>query len=545
MTEEPAAAERQPGVEISVGTLAWIAAGTVFVALRLAGVMSIPIGGVELEHLSGAWQAHAGNADGRFVPTLFQAIVAGTFAFTSSEAPARALALLASCSVPFALYRLRAQYGEAGAMAVLLLLAFDPITLLLGSTAWAGALDLPLVLWLLVLMHQLERPSWVFAVAGFLVATAGPLVLPLVVGFALVRLFRQHYSARQSALCTGGGVLLGLVLAATGFGTGLQDPVLPPILALAHGFEANLSTESTGFLALAYSAPLIALGLAAAVYRATECWREETWPEDTAALLVSAALALAWVLLAAGSHDPAPLGAAAIPLALLLGRELPSWLARLRTVDWRYAAPALAGMAAAALIAEAYTVDWARIDRVGKDRDQLIVTGLVIAAVACGGILASNRRTAAALFLPVGAVAAFLMLTGATNVAFGGPNEPLPSPISTIQGREIRDIALETRAAQRGLIVIHADFEQEATWPFRDSGDLVFASRVPPDASVLVWPATEPAPEGFAILDGQWSLEEQRTGPDGGFLDYLRWLTNRNSLKNTPVPVTVYLRTTP
>ena len=145
----------------------------------------------------------------------------------------------------------------------------------------------------------------------------------------------------------------------------------------------------------------------------------------------------------------------------------------------------------------------ARLARVGEDRTSHI-TG-------CDrrnrlrGIRPSSRRTAAALLLPAGVVASFMMISSASNVAFGGPNEPLPSPISTVQGREIRDIAIEARSAQGGLIIIHADFEQEATWPFRDSGELVFASRVPPDASVVVWPITEPAPEGFAVLDGQWS----------------------------------------
>jgi hypothetical protein len=135
------------------------------------------------------------------------------------------------------------------------------------------------------------------------------------------------------------------------------------------------------------------------------------------------------------------------------------------------------------------------------------------------------------------------MVSNASNVAFGGPNEPLPSPISSVQGREIRDIALQARDQQGGLIVIHSDFEEDATWPFRDSGRVVFASRVPADATVVVWPATEPAPAGFAVVEGRWAFSETRPGPDDGFLDYLRWLTNRNVLTNTLVPVAVYLRT--
>jgi hypothetical protein len=136
------------------------------------------------------------------------------------------------------------------------------------------------------------------------------------------------------------------------------------------------------------------------------------------------------------------------------------------------------------------------------------------------------------------------MLSGASNVAFGGPNEPLPSPITTIQGAELRDIALQAREERGGLIVIHSNFREEMTWPFRDSGDIVLATSVGADATIVIWPSTEPVPEGFSVLDGQWGFLEIRHAPDGGFLDYLRWLSNRNSLRNTFVPVAVYQRTT-
>ena len=39
-------------------------------------------------------------------------------------------------------------------------------------------------------------------------------------------------------------------------------------------------------------------------------------------------------------------------------------------------------------------------------------------------------------------------------------------------------------------ILVHADFEDEMTWPFRDSGEILLASQVPPDASVVIWPTT-------------------------------------------------------
>jgi hypothetical protein len=311
------------------------------------------------------------------------------------------------------------------------------------------------------------------------------------------------------------------------------------------GFDATWAGESTGYLAVLYSGPLIALGVAALAYRAYECWSEQEWPSEVVFLASAFAISLAWVVVSGGADDPVPLAAADLFAAILLARELSGVLALWQRVDWRATLLPLAGLVVALFVIEAYVVDWARIDRVGRDRDQVIVTGLVIAVVACVGLLASSRRTSAALFVPVAILAGLQTFSGAFGVAFGGANEPLPSPISTVQGREIRAIALDTRKTQGGLIALHTTFEEASTWPLRDSGDLVVTNQVPPDASVVIWPATEPAPEGFSVLAGTWSLLEERHAPDGGFLDYLRWLSNRNSLINTFEPVAVYLRTAP
>ncbi|HNO65385.1 MAG TPA: hypothetical protein PKK39_03495, partial [Tepidiformaceae bacterium] len=68
MPESPARGPR----EVSLGALLWIGIGAVFVLVRLAGVLSMPVGGAELDALSGAWQAHEGHTGVRFIPTLFQ-----------------------------------------------------------------------------------------------------------------------------------------------------------------------------------------------------------------------------------------------------------------------------------------------------------------------------------------------------------------------------------------------------------------------------------------------------------------------------------------
>ena len=140
--------------EVSVGTLLWLGLGALFVFTRLAGMMSIPVGGAELDALSGAWQAHDGHSDSRYIPTLFQGVTALSFSFTTSETPARVLALLASLSLPVALYRLRLTFGEVAMLGALLVLALDPAAILFGSTASASGFDIAVALWLLVLANE-------------------------------------------------------------------------------------------------------------------------------------------------------------------------------------------------------------------------------------------------------------------------------------------------------------------------------------------------------------------------------------------------------
>ncbi len=544
MTLPSVIGERPREFEVTAGQLIWFLLGTVFIGIRLAGLLSLPIGGAELDSLSGAWQAHAGNADDRFVPTLFQALTSWSFSLTTSEMPARLLALAASCSIPFAVWRLRPTFGETGAMTALLVLAIEPFSVLLGATAWVGAFDMALVLWLMVMANEDGLPDWSYGIAGFATATAGPIVLPAVVGFAAVRLFQQDYPPRDRILWTAGGAVLGGLIAATGFGHGFQDPTLPPIAAFARGFDAPWSTESTGSLFALYGFPILGLGVLAGAFHAYECWRDERWPQESVSLFAVGGLSLAWLVVSWGSSNPAPLAAAAIPAALLTGKVAPSVFEQFGRVAWTYAAPAVAGFTFLALVAGAFVVDWARIGQVGGTRDKLIVIGLSIAMLAFAGLLLSSRRTAPALVAPFAGAALLLAMSGSANVAFGGPTEPLPSPISAVQGREIREIALMAREEQGGLIVVHSDFENESTWAMRDSGTVVYASRVPADATAVIWPVTLPAPDGFAVVEGQWSFEEIRNGPDGDFLKYLRWLTNRNILKNGSVPLAVYLRTT-
>jgi hypothetical protein len=230
------------------------------------------------------------------------------------------------------------------------------------------------------------------------------------------------------------------------------------------------------------------------------------------------------------------------PLAILLGPQLVRALSATTGADWRLARILIPVAAVFVLLALANMVDWARSGEVGGGDEQFRVAAFC--AVALGGlaIVASSRRSLPALLAPLGAVAVLVLLPGAFGVALAGEQEPLPSPLSTPQARDLRDIALQAALDNDGAIVIHSSLREDATWPFRDSGDVVFASRVPPLAAVLVWPASAPRPDGFSVVEGNWALTREMDPPTSGFLDLLHWYVDRNTLAVSPAAVAVYTK---
>jgi hypothetical protein len=133
-------------------------------------------------------------------------------------------------------------------------------------------------------------------------------------------------------------------------------------------------------------------------------------------------------------------------------------------------------------------------------------------------------------------------LSGGLGVGLSAGSEPSPSPYLTGQAHELRDIALQTAAANHGTIVVHPDLADDVTWPFRDSGTIVVASRVPGDAAIVLWPAGQPAPSGYTALSGDWALIGDVQPPTADFLTYLRWIANRGTAKNNSEPIAVYLK---
>jgi hypothetical protein len=195
-------------------------------------------------------------------------------------------------------------------------------------------------------------------------------------------------------------------------------------------------------------------------------------------------------------------------------------------------------------LAGAFLVQWARLGRVGDANEKLLVAGFLVLAASCLGYVAANRTALPTLLVAVFAVAVIPLMSGAFGVAAGSRHELLPSPSSPKQARELRAIALEYVATSPGEIVVHSSLQQDITWPFRNSGTLLVATRVPDDASVIIWPAAVAAPTGYAPLAGDWNLELKPSAPPNDFLKALRWFTNRNSLPIAPTAVAVYVKET-
>ena len=542
---EPQLPVRSGRRDVSVHAIAWVLVAVLFGGVRLAGVLSIPVSGAEIDGLAGAWQAHAGNTDSRFAATFFQAVMTLFFEWSTSEVPHRTLALLASATIPLGVYRLRPVLGEGGALATLLLLAFDAPGVVFGTTATPSGFDLALAVWLLVLLFERNAPLWAWGTAGFLAATSGPVWLPLAAGIGAVRLIRQEYPSRPVAGAAVGGALIGVMAASLRFGLGWDGLRVPPLDLFAAGFDEGWSTEPTGYLAVIYLAPAILGALGVLAWEAYAAAGGARFTPTRIETLAWAGVAGAWVVAAAGEHTAVPLAGLSLPLAFVLGPAVARGVSALWDADWaqaRYAVPAILGGLA---IAAMFLLQWARSGRAGDGGEQLAVGGMMVVVAACTVWLAMDRGSRPALLLPAAVVLLLPAAAGLSGVAFGSPNEPLLSPVSPLQAREIRDVAIKARAEQGGVIVVHPRFEELVTWPFRDSGELVIASGDVPGAVAIIWPDDLPAPQGYSTLDGRWTVLEERRGPDAGVLDYLRWLANRNTLPVGRVPVIVYLKAKP
>jgi hypothetical protein len=437
---------------------------------------------------------------------------------------------------------LRPLLGAAGALLALLLLSFDAVGVSVGAGASAMGFDLAIAAWLFVLLTRATVPGWGWALAAFAVATAGPIAIPLVAAATAATQLRGERLTLASLAWLTGGTVAGIAFTTLRPGLGPERLAIAPVALFGDGFEHRWSTADGLDLLFLASWPIVLGGLVAAGWRGQEAWLTGELDRRTRLLLLWFAFAFGWFVTALPAHDPTPLAAVTLPSCLLLGPALARAAAAVRDADWTYARYLIPFAAVCLAIAAFFVGDWARLGRVGDTADKLVVTGLMLATLAALGVALLDRASSPTVLGVLVPVAAIPLIVATSTIAFGAGDAPLPSPRESPQGRELRDIALQSTASSGGSIVIHPDFADELTWPFRDSGNVIVASRIPLESGFVLWPASVPPPEGFAPLEGQWSLIQEVEPPTGGFLSFLAWYTNRYSSTITSEPVAVYVK---
>lgn len=521
-----------------------------FVALRFAITWQAPVGGSELFGLSGAWQATVGDAgDERFVPTLFQAMSAVLLAFRNDELLPRLLALVVTLTIPMAFHLLRPVLGLGAAMVSLLLFAVDPVNIWLGVAASPAAFDGAITIWLLVLVTRPFRKEGLrgiaFAGGGFAAATGGALLLPFVFAVVTDALLRRSALSWKVIAPLGAGAIGGIVLASAGFGYGWQGLTIPPFESFAHQFDADGASPVARDLVLLYGWPVLAF---AAVAVAFVAWEHKTAGQPLGShlrlLFVWFAVSVLSLFAANAAHSELPIAAATLPACFVVASAVAPALRTFHGQDWRIAGTGVAVMLLLLTLIAAIVVDWARQEEIGAAggvaRVLILAAGMAVAAA----FLLRFRALAPSLVLVPTVVFAVAVLPGAVNVGLSGKHEPLPSPLSASQARNLRDIAVAAREEHGGLIVVHDDFREAITWPFRDSGTIVLATNIPPDATFLVWPAGVPQPEGFDSLSGEWALQRTIEAPTSSVLDVLHWLSDRNEVEVSRLSIAVYMKQT-
>ena len=536
MSSLPSGSGAKPSHFVTPRDVAWLSAVAAFVGLRLLAALNLPVFGAELAHLSGAWQASIGVDDPRFVPTLFQSLSALLLEASSSETVPRLVAVAVSCSIPVALWAHRSELGHDGALAILALLAIEPLSITSSATASAVALDSAVAVWVLLLLSARHARVPALTASGFAAAVCGPAVLFVVLSWFVVA--GRGQGARPPILVLA-GFGLGIAAASVGFGYGPVTPVVPPFDLIAAGSEQGWSTGTTFDLTLLYSLPLLLAGVVAIppalrrrspVVRLTLCWT---------------ALSLAWLPFSMPDHNPASLSAATLPLCIVTGFMAPRAARSVVRAPWPQAGVLLAGAAVLLLLAWAILADWARIERTGSATEQARLAIFLTLATLLLAVLALRPAFRSALLAPLALVVVALLVPGAVGIAAGGASEPLISPYTAGQARDLRDLALDRRHVSGGSIVVHPSLQESMTWPFRDSGTVAVASIIPPTAAIVLWPASEPAPEGFVVVDGGWALTRTIRAPTADLLDSLHWFLDRNMIASRGVPISVYTREQP
>ncbi len=531
-------------VYIPMLALAWVAAGLLFELLRLGIIWHAPVGGAELVHLSGAWTARVGAPDDRYVPTLFQAITTLFLHWSDSEVPARVLAYVSTATIPFGVFLLRRQLSDAGAILALVLLSLDALAIEMGSSASAMGFDLAVTVWLFVALAR-GVPWWCWAPIGFAVASAGPIMLPLVGAAIGVALVRRAYPGLLALSAGAAGVVAAVIVSTLRYGLGLDGLRIAPFQLFADAYSQAWTTGTTFDLFLIYAVPIVVAGMVAggfALFRLLAGADEDDGSQTRILLLAWAGIALLWLVSSFGSHSTTSIVAVTTPCAFLVGPGIVRAVNAMVHADWQIARFVVPAVLFLGLFLATIGAGWVHNNDVPGAFPIIIIAIIIIGGLACWWWLRTTPDASPALWVLPIVVAAFPLVSGALGVSFSGVGQLVPSPTSPQQTRELRDILLADLKQNGGQLVVHPGLWDDLTWPLRDSGTVVVSTRVPATAGAVIWPSDATKPDGLNPLQGQWDILDEMPPPTGSVSDYFQWFTNRGTVVATSQQASVYVR---
>jgi len=547
-----------PKLTLEAVLYAALLAGAAFI--RFFDLGRWPLLAGEAQQALAAWRFVQGQPTGAAgAPLLFDGAVAGFFAFGASDAVARLVPAFLGTALVLIPLVLRRQLGHWGALAATFFLAFSPTLVYYSRTLTGLAPTLAGVaalLWALDLAgrRQVTRAQQVGGAGLALSLTSSPwgytFLLAALIFAGLARLAKRRgrawlgWAATEEALrpvLSDGRAWAALGVAMLPLSTalflntsglqGVADLLAAWLARLVPGGAGHAWAYPVGMLVF-YEIGALVLGVAGAVV----AFRRQALFGRFLATWTVVAIALATL---SGARDGEAVGMAVMPLALLSGLAVSSWVAGLEKPRWAWVGVGLAAFVSLLafwwLNLTAYAVDYA--DALQRSR---VLVGLLAAAgpLVLAGTVAlfrtwvGRRETAWTVGLVGLALAGALTLRSSVALNLAHARDAREPLVASPSAAGLRDMVafLENWSARTALdqhaltIGVQEDLGPLVPWYLRDfQVGLIGASHGTPgfDALVVAADGSTSPPAGY--MGTRFLLETSSDAPLGSARDGLAW----------------------